>query len=88
MSPLQLAARYGRDPSADCGRQYDGCFLDLLQLLQATVDYFLRRPGSFSNAAVITASPAQLHGRRGALKGITAHDYTTRQGGCLGMRGT
>ncbi|XP_077524231.1 uncharacterized protein LOC144135439 isoform X1 [Amblyomma americanum] len=43
MSPLQLAARYGRDPSADCGRQYDGCFLDLLQTMQGAVDYFLRR---------------------------------------------
>ncbi|KAH7951425.1 hypothetical protein HPB52_008948 [Rhipicephalus sanguineus] len=45
-SPLQLAARYGREPSADCGRQYDGCFLDPLQTLQAAVNYFLRRPGS------------------------------------------
>ncbi|XP_070377242.1 uncharacterized protein [Dermacentor albipictus] len=43
MSPLQLAARYGRDPSADCGRQYDGCFVDPLQALQAAVDHFLRR---------------------------------------------
>ncbi|XP_054927627.1 uncharacterized protein [Dermacentor andersoni] len=43
MSPLQLAARYGRDPRADCGRQYDGCFVDPLQALQAAVDHFLRR---------------------------------------------
>ncbi|KAL3253680.1 hypothetical protein MRX96_054465 [Rhipicephalus microplus] len=49
-SPLQLAARYGREPTADCGRQYDGCFLDPLQTLQAAVDYFLRRP-AYSGAS-------------------------------------
>ncbi|XP_077537693.1 uncharacterized protein LOC144149856 [Haemaphysalis longicornis] len=51
MSPLQLAARYGREPSADCGRQYDGCFLDLLQTLQGAVDYFLRRQRKHAAAA-------------------------------------
>lgn len=43
MSPLHLAAKYGRDPRADCGRQYDGCFLDVLHALHGAVDYFLKR---------------------------------------------
>lgn len=62
MSPLQLAARYGREPSADCGRQYDGCFLDLLQTLQGAVDYFLRRQRTHAAAAAGTTDfrPAGL----------------------------
>ncbi|XP_064485622.1 uncharacterized protein LOC135398124 [Ornithodoros turicata] len=43
ISPLQLAARYGRDPNADCGRHYDGCLLDILDTLQVLVDYFVVR---------------------------------------------
>lgn len=84
MSPLQLAARYGRDPSADCGRQYDGCFLDTLQTLQAAVDYLLRRqqaankPGStlllhaFSSAQ--QAAPPIVWGSAGGgvIEPITA----------------
>lgn len=75
MSPLQLAARYGRDPSADCGRQYDGCFLDTLQTLQAAVDYFLRRqqaanrPGSLLLSNV-QAAPPVVWGSPGGYAGV------------------
>uniref|UniRef100_A0A6B0V6S5 Putative secreted protein n=1 Tax=Ixodes ricinus TaxID=34613 RepID=A0A6B0V6S5_IXORI len=51
MTPLQLAAKYGRGSGADCGRQYDGCFLDVLQTMQGVVDYAIRRQRKTLNAA-------------------------------------
>lgn len=70
MSPLQLAARYGREPSADCGRQYDGCFLDLLQTLQGAVDYFLRRQRKHAAGAV---RPAGLQALLFNASAVTQH---------------
>ncbi|XP_037278166.2 uncharacterized protein LOC119171455 isoform X1 [Rhipicephalus microplus] len=70
-SPLQLAARYGREPTADCGRQYDGCFLDPLQTLQAAVDYFLRRPAYSGLLGSSTQKPAIVWGRP-VIEPITA----------------
>ncbi|XP_064485620.1 uncharacterized protein LOC135398123 isoform X2 [Ornithodoros turicata] len=42
VSKYQLAARYGRQEDADCSRQYDGCIISPLDILQTIVSYFLR----------------------------------------------
>lgn len=42
VSKYQLAARYGRQEDADCSRQYDGCIVSPLEIIQTIVGYFLR----------------------------------------------
>lgn len=42
VSKYQLAARYGRQSNANCGVQYDGCMLNLLDIIQALVNAFIR----------------------------------------------
>ncbi|CAN8009040.1 unnamed protein product [Ixodes pacificus] len=42
VSKYQLAARYGRQEDADCSRQYDGCIVSPLEIIQTVVTYFLR----------------------------------------------
>ncbi|KAG8191318.1 hypothetical protein JTE90_006068 [Oedothorax gibbosus] len=42
ISKYQLAARYGRQSNANCGIQYDGCMLNLLDIVQALVNAFIR----------------------------------------------
>ncbi|XP_035233000.1 uncharacterized protein LOC118204819 [Stegodyphus dumicola] len=42
VSKYQLAARYGRQSNANCGVQYDGCMLNLLDIVQALVNAFIR----------------------------------------------
>lgn len=42
VSKYQLAARYGRQEDADCSRQYDGCIVSPLEIVQTIVGYFLR----------------------------------------------
>ncbi|KAH9383544.1 uncharacterized protein LOC144149219 [Haemaphysalis longicornis] len=42
VSKYQLAARYGRQEDADCSRQYDGCIVSPLEIIQTIVSYFLR----------------------------------------------
>ncbi|XP_015907748.1 uncharacterized protein [Parasteatoda tepidariorum] len=42
VSKYQLAARYGRQSNANCGVQYDGCMLNLLDIIQAFVNAFIR----------------------------------------------
>ncbi|XP_054706363.1 uncharacterized protein LOC129216201 [Uloborus diversus] len=42
VSKYQLAARYGRQSNANCGVQYDGCMLNLLDIVQALVNAFVR----------------------------------------------
>ncbi|CAL1300963.1 unnamed protein product [Larinioides sclopetarius] len=42
VSKYQLAARYGRQSNANCGVQYDGCMLNLLDIAQALVNAFIR----------------------------------------------
>ncbi|KAK8774373.1 hypothetical protein V5799_011087 [Amblyomma americanum] len=42
VSKYQLAARYGRQEDADCSRQYDGCIVSPLEMIQTIVGYFLR----------------------------------------------
>ncbi|CAN7978401.1 unnamed protein product, partial [Ixodes persulcatus] len=69
MTPLQLAAKYGRGSGADCGRQYDGCFLDVLQTMQGVVDYAIRRQRKTLNAAHnagVAHSASVAHGAGGA----------------------
>ncbi|XP_076359825.1 uncharacterized protein LOC143252091 [Tachypleus tridentatus] len=42
VSKYQLAARYGRQDRANCGKQYDGCMISFLDLIQAIVNAFIK----------------------------------------------
>ncbi|XP_013782223.1 uncharacterized protein LOC106466476 [Limulus polyphemus] len=41
-SKYQLAARYGRQDQANCAKQYDGCMLSFLELIQTIVNAFVK----------------------------------------------
>lgn len=38
VSKYQLAARYGRQENANCSSQYDGCMVNLLDIIQAMIN--------------------------------------------------
>ena len=38
VSKYQLAARYGRGENANCAAQYDGCMVNVLDVLQGAIN--------------------------------------------------
>ncbi|XP_076321909.1 uncharacterized protein LOC143231152 [Tachypleus tridentatus] len=42
VSKYQLAARYGRQDEANCAKQYDGCMVSFLDLVQTVVNAFVK----------------------------------------------
>ncbi|XP_023235104.1 uncharacterized protein LOC111634539 [Centruroides sculpturatus] len=42
VSKYQLAARYGRQSSANCANQYDGCMINVLDIIKTVAKVFIR----------------------------------------------